>query len=157
MSEWAGWLKERAQENWVLNVCWQNVKPASLNYRTGDKNPLFSAHVNKHISFNSLSVRTVRRWVGGLGGLVGRVGSVQHSEATPCCGSRSKCHAKWKTPPAKSSLSPSNPHRQPRGHGWRKWTAYTEDVKVTPRCQINSRLFWGISGTENKSVSWLWK
>lgn len=28
-----------------------------------------------------------------------------------------------------------------------------EDVQVTPRCQINSRLFWGISGTGNKSVT----
>lgn len=69
MSEWVCWLKERAQENWVLNVCWQNVKPASLDYRTGDENTLFSSHVNKHISFNSLSVRTVRRWAGGWVGL----------------------------------------------------------------------------------------
>lgn len=54
ISEWVCLLKKRAQENWVLNVCWQNVKPASLNYRTGDRHVLFSwtlfLHVNKQIS-----------------------------------------------------------------------------------------------------------
>lgn len=67
--KWVGVLikKKGAQENWELNVCWQNVKSASLNYRSGDRHVLFSwalsLHVNKQISSNSLSSMAVERYL----------------------------------------------------------------------------------------------
>lgn len=57
-------------------------------------------------------------------------------------------------PSSKILLSPSNTSQVAhRGLSEGGELNTREDVKVTPSCQINSRLFWAISGTANKSVT----
>lgn len=148
--------KNGAQENWVLNVCWQNVKPASLNYRTGERHVLFSRalslHVNKQISSNSLLIIALKD-------------VCAQYIMVPLCWAKQSCTAVKNV----DAVQNGRPFKQnppfsfkyfavcPWGPEWRKWTEYTGRCQSDTLLSNKFKVVWAISRTESKSVAWMWK